>query len=130
MQYVFPAVFTKEDAGYSVSFPDVDNCFTSGETMAEALAMAEDALSLILMVMEDDGDPIPTPSDINAIHHADNEVVSLIRADTVEYRKLYGRQAVKKTLSIPAWLNTLAEKNDVNFSATLQKALKEVLDIA
>lgn len=130
MQYAFPAIFTTEADGISVSFPDVDGCFTSGATMSEALFMAQDALSLMLMVMEDDGKTIPAPSDMNTIHHEDNEIVTLIPANTTEYRKLYGKQAVKKTLSIPAWLNTAAEQKGLNFSAVLQAALREALDIA
>lgn len=130
MQYVFPAILTKEDAGYSVAFPDVDGCFTSGETLSEAIYMAEDALNLILMVKEDAGESVPAPSDIHGIHCEENELVTLIRADTMEYRKLYGKQAVKKTLSIPAWLNTAAEQKGLNFSAVLQAALKAALDIA
>ena len=130
MQYVFPAVFATDADGVCVSFPDVDGCFTSGKTMAEALEMAQDALNLMLMDMEDDGDAIPTPSDIKSIRCAENEVASLIRADTTEYRKLYGKQAVKKTLSVPAWLNTMAEQKGLNFSAVLQAALREALDIA
>ena len=130
MQYVYPAIFTKEDTGYSVAFPDVDGCFTSGETLSEAIYMAEDALNLMLMVKEDAGESVPAPSDIHGIHYGENELVTLIRADTMEYRKLYGKQAVKKTLSIPAWLNTAAEQKGLNFSAVLQAALKEALDIA
>ena len=130
MQYVFPAIFTKEEAGYSVSFPDVENCITSGQTLSEAMYMAQDALSLMLMDMEDDGAAIPAPTDIKSIRCADNEVASLVRADTVEYRKLYGKQAVKKTLSVPAWLNTMAEQKGLNFSAVLQAALRQALDIA
>ena len=130
MQYVYPAIFTKEDTGYSVAFPDVDGCFTSGETLSEAIYMAEDALNLMLMVKEDAGESVPAPSDIHGIRYGENELVTLIRADTMEYRKLYGKQAVKKTLSIPAWLNTAAEQKGLNFSAVLQAALKEALDIA
>lgn len=129
MQYVFPAIFTKEDVGYSVSFPDVDGCFTSGETLSEAMLMAQDALSLMLLSMEDEKTPISAPTELSAINCEDNAFVTLIRADTTEYRKLYGKQAVKKTLSIPAWLNTAAEEKGLNFSAVLQAALREALDL-
>ena len=130
MKYVFPAVFTPEDSGYIVNFPDIQNCFTQGNDLSDALDMARDALNLMLMVMEDDENPIPAASNINAIHHEADEIVTLIPADTMEYRKLYGSKAVKKTLSIPAWLNTEAEKKGLNFSSVLQAALKEALDIA
>lgn len=129
MKYVFPAVFTPEGSAYSVRFPDLPNCFTSGETLSEALDMARDALNLVLMTMEDDGIAVPGASLIQAVPCADGEFSTLVGADTAEYRKLYGNYAVKKTLSIPAWLNTLAEKSGVNFSSTLQKALKAELNL-
>ena len=129
MKYVYPAVFTQEDEGYSVQFPDLPNCFTSGVTLAEALDMAQDALNLYLMTMEDYDELIPPASDLRSLSCAENDFVSLVGADTSEYRKLYGDRAVKKTLSIPAWLNTLAERQGVNFSFTLQKALKAELNL-
>lgn len=129
MKYVFPAIFTKEDAGYSIRFPDIEGCYTSAETIADGMDMASDVLDLMLMDMEDRNAVIPVPSDISTVVCDKNEFVTLISADTLEYRKMYGSQSVKKTLSVPAWLNTLAEKQDINFSYTLQKALKEVLNI-
>lgn len=129
MKYVFPAILTPEEGGYVVRFPDVKNCFTEGDDLAEALDMAQDVLNLMLMDMEDDGVAISAPSDIQTIPHEENEIVTLITADTMEYRKLYGNKAVKKTLSIPAWLNTAAEQKGLNFSAVLQSALKKALDI-
>lgn len=129
MKYVYPAVFTQEEGGFSVNFPDVENCFTSGETLAEALDQAQDVLNLVLMTREDEGLPIVPASEIRNISCGENEFASVISADTTEYRKLYGNYAVKKTLSIPAWLNTLAERKGINFSFTLQQALKSQLDI-
>lgn len=129
MKYVYPAVFTKETDGYSVRFPDIENCFTDGNTLAEALEMAQDALNLMLMTMEDEKLPIAPPSDPRGIPYGEDQLVTLVSADTTEYRKLYGDHAVKKTLSIPAWLNTLAEKSGVNFSFILQKALKSELHL-
>ncbi|MBQ9249068.1 MAG: type II toxin-antitoxin system HicB family antitoxin [Oscillospiraceae bacterium] len=130
MKYVYPAVFTKDASGYLVNFPDVENCFTDGATLNEALDMAQDALNLMLMTMEDEKIPAAPPSEMQAIQCGADQFVSLISADTDAYRKLYGNYAVKKTLSIPAWLNTLAEKNGINFSFILQKALKAELDIS
>ena len=129
MKYVFPALFTHKDEKYAVSFPDLSSCFTSGASISESLDNAQDVLNLVLMTMEDYGKPIPAPSDIRALHSDDNSFASLVSADTAEYRKLYGNQAVKKTLSIPAWLNTIAERKGVNFSFILQKALKAELDL-
>ena len=91
--------------------------------------MASDALCLMLYDMEEGGETIPPASDVKDIHPGDNEIVTLVACDTIEYRKFYDNRAVKKTLSIPAWLNTMAERAGVNFSMTLQTALKRELDI-
>ncbi|MBE6882312.1 MAG: type II toxin-antitoxin system HicB family antitoxin [Ruminococcaceae bacterium] len=130
MKYVYPAIFTEEENGYySVRFDDVDGCFTSGKGIEEAMDMAKDALCLMLYELEEKEEKIPDPSDIRALHYDSNEFVSLIQCDTIEYRKFFNNKAVKKTLSIPAWLNEMAEKKDINFSATLQSALKQQLNI-
>jgi len=129
-KYVFPAIFTREENGqYSVSFPDVDGCFTGGDNMTEAVEMAEDALCLMLYDKEEDGETIPTPSNPKEIKADDNSFVSLVHCDTAEYRILYDTKAVKKTLSIPAWLNTRAEKANAPFSQILQQGLKSYLQI-
>lgn len=128
-KYAYPAIFTQENEGYSVSFPDIEGCFTCGATLPEAIEMAEDALNLMLYDHEEDGDPIPAPSDLKAVQSATDEIVSLVRCDTTEYRKYFDNRAVKKTLTIPNWLNTLAERAGVNFSAVLQDALKTRLEI-
>ena len=128
-KYAYPAIFTKEENGYSVFFPDIDGCFTCGDTLPEAMEMAEDALCLILYDHEEDGEPIPTASDVKAMQKETAEIVSLVYCDTVEYRKLHDNRAVKKTLTIPNWLNTLSERAGINFSTVLQEALKAKLDI-
>lgn len=128
-KYLYPAVFTKEDAGYSVNFPDLESCYTSGETLEEAMEMANDVLCLTLYGLEQDGKPIAPPSAVNDVAHGENEFVSLVGCDTIEYRKFYDNKAVKKTLTIPSWLNDMAERNGVNFSGVLQDALKARLNI-
>lgn len=128
-KYLYPAIFTKEDSGYSVNFPDIENCFTSGETLVEAMEMAKDVLCLTLYGLEEEGKTIPSASAVNNIHHDENSFVSLVDCDTIEYRKFFNNKAVKKTLTIPSWLNDLAEKNEVNFSSILQEALKKKLRI-
>lgn len=128
-KYLYPAVFTKEDAGYSVNFPDVESCYTSGETLQEAMEMAQDVLCLTLYGLEQDGKPIPAASAVNDVPHGENEFVSLVNCDTLEYRKFFNNRAVKKTLSIPSWLNDMAERNCINFSGVLQEALKAKLNI-
>lgn len=129
MKYAYPAIFTKEKEGVSIRFPDIEGCVSSAETLAEGIEMAGDALCLMLYDMEESGADIPPASDIKEIKAEENEIVTLVACDTVEYRKFYDSRAVKKTLTIPAWLNTLAERAGVNFSATLQRALAKELDI-
>lgn len=128
-KYLYPAVFTKEDAGYSVSFPDLKNCFTSGETLEEAMEMANDVLCLTLYDLEQEGAMLPAASAVNSISHEENEFVSLVGCDTIAYRRFFDNKAVKKTLSIPSWLNDMAERAGINFSGTLQEALKTKLNI-
>jgi antitoxin HicB len=129
MKYIYPAIFKQEENGYSVVFPDIHNAFTSGETLPEAMEMAQDVLCLMLYEAEESGTPIPEASSIQSIATKADEFTSLIACDTLEYRKFYDNKAVKKTLTIPAWLNTMAERNGINFSATLQAALKNELHL-
>lgn len=129
-KYLYPAVFTKEGAGFSVDFPDLKNCFTSGETLEEAVDMAGDVLCLTLYGLEEEGAAIPTASAVNDVPHGEDEFVSLISCDTVAYRKFFDNKAVKKTLSIPSWLNDMAERAGINFSGVLQEALKQKLNIS
>ena len=128
-KYFYPAVFKREEKFYTVSFPDLESCYTQGETIEDAFEMASDILCLTLYDLEEAGEKIPSPSEVSAIKTAEDEFVSLIPCDTVEYRQFYDNRAVKKTLTIPSWLNTMSERAGVNFSAVLQRALKQELHI-
>ena len=128
-KYVYPAIFAPESEGYSVTFPDLSGCFTQGEDMADALEAAADALCLVLYDMEESGKEIPAASDIKAIQTEGGAFVSLVSCDTLEYRRYYDNKAVKKTLTIPAWLNTMAERAGLNFSQVLQNGLKNELHV-
>lgn len=128
-KYAYPAVFTKEREGYSIRFPDFDSCYTCAKTVEEGIDLANDALCLVLYDLEEDGKVIPPVSDIKSVAVEDHEFVTLIGCDTLEYRKFYNNKAIKKTLTVPAWLNTMAEKQGINFSAVLQNALKKELNI-
>lgn len=129
-KYAFPCVMTPEaDGGYSVDFPDVPQCYTCGDDLPRALEMAQDVLCLRLYDMEEAGEVIPVPSEPRDVKTEGNEFVSVVGCDTLTYRKLHSNRAVKKTLTIPEWLNTAAEKRGVNFSAVLQDALKSQLNL-
>lgn len=123
--YIFPAVFLKEEDGYSVSFPDIDGAFTCGETFEEALVMAKDCLELNL----DTVDEIPHVTDIDKIKLNENEYLVMVQADMLNFRKKNDNKPVKKTLTIPKWLNDLGIEKKINFSKVLQEALKEKLQI-
>lgn len=125
-KYAYPAIFRHKDNVYYVSFPDIENCFTDGNSLAEAIESAEDVLALFLCKYEDE-DYLPETTDIKNLKASENETVSLVFCDTTEYRKANDNRAVKKTLTIPAWLNTKAEKAGINFSQTLQEALTNKL---
>lgn len=128
-KYVFPAVFTPEGDQYSVNFPDVPSCYTCGDGLADAIDMAEDVLALRMCDIEDENKRIPAPTNANHVAHEPNEIVTLISCDTLAYRRKMDSRAVKKTLTIPSWLNAMAEEAGVNFSGILQEALKQHLQI-
>lgn len=124
--YTYAAAFTKEaDGGYSVRFPQLDGCFTQGDTLEEAMAHAREAMSLHLYGMEEDGEAIPEAELLPKVEP--EESVVLIQAWMTPFREQMRNQSVKKTLTIPAWLNAAAEAAHVNFSQVLQNALKDVL---
>ena len=123
-KYFYPAIFHEaQEGGYWISFPDIPECLTQGGSLEEAYYMANEALGLALedRIKEND---IPAPSDIKTIKVAADSVTVLIEFDMLEYRKRHDSRAVKKTLSIPAWLNEEATAEGINFSQVLQDALK------
>lgn len=129
-KYVYPAIFEKEEnGGYSVFFPDLEGCYTCGDDLADSMYMAEDVLAFTLYDYEKEGKDIPTPSDSASIK-AENGFVNFIACDTLEYQKMNNNKAVKKTLTIPEWLNEATAKANLNYSQVLQDALKQKLNLA
>jgi len=128
MKTVYPVVLTPCDIGYLVTVPDLD-INTQGTDLAEAIEMARDAISLWGITQEDLGKAIPSPSSVLPDHKPD-EICTLVDVDFAAYRRANDSRAVKKTLSIPSWLNVEAEKAGVNFSRTLQDALMQQLGIS
>lgn len=122
-RYVFPALFSYDEDGVAVSFPDLPGCNTCGEDQDEAILMAQDALRGHLSCLEDDKDPIPEPSDFRSIHPGKNEAVVLVEAWMVPLRE----KTVRKNLTIPAKLAFQAEQAGINFSGVLAKALEKEL---
>ena len=129
MKYVYPAIFTPlGNEQYDVYLPDLPYCRTCGNGLADAIEMAEDAASMWLWDAESEKEIIPPPSE--SLQCEPPQFVNLIKADTDAYRRMRSSCAVKKTLTIPAWLNYEAEAAHVNFSGILQDALKTHLKIS
>ena len=127
--YIYPAIFNYEDEQITISFPDLPGCFSCGKDDQDALFMAKDALGLYLVSAEEDGEELKSPSKLNDIDLKKNERAVLIEVNMPLFRETVQNTSVKKTLTIPKWINDLAEKNKVNFSQVLQTALKNVLGI-
>lgn len=122
----YPAIFTLEKDEYWVEFIDLKGCFSDGKTLAEAMENAKEAMGLFL---EDLTEYPKCTTDIKSIKLKENQIISFVSVDLEEHKRKYENKSVKKTLSIPAWLNTMAEKENVNFSQILQKALIDTLNI-
>ncbi len=119
MTKVYPAIIHEED-GYWVEFPDLSGCFTNGDTLEETMEMAEEALGLYLVSLEENGQTIPAPSNIADISKGEGQT-TYISTDMNAYRR--DTRAVKKMLSIPAWLAKEAEARNISLSKVLQEAL-------
>ena len=122
----YPAIFTHEDNQYWVEFVDLKGCFSDGKTLAEAIENAKEVMGLYL---EDLEEYPKCTTDIKNIKLEDNQIISFVTINLDDHKRKYENKSVKKTLSIPAWLNTIAEKENVNFSQLLQKALIETLNV-
>ena len=136
MLSAYPACFYKErEGGYSVIFPDLDHLSSCGDTLDEALKMAVDCLAGYLYTLKMTGEPVPEPSAPDKIDPDEEydeyaEVfVNIVTVDVDEYARVHFEKSVKKTLSIPSWLNDLAIQNKINFSQVMQKALKAELNL-
>ena len=137
MLSIYPACFFKEDTGYSVVFPDLNHLATCGDTLEEAIEMAVDCLAGYLYTLKKEHQEAPKPSDMSSIDPAaipaeldlptGEAFVNMVSVDVNDYAKAHFGRSVKKTLTIPAWLNDAALEKNINFSQVLQEALKEKL---
>lgn len=121
----YPAVFHPEETGFSVTVPDIAGCFSQGETMDEAIEMAQDAIGLLL----EDVEGLPSASSPTNIKTEGDDFVVMVPFNWVDYKRRNDNKAVKKTLTIPSWLNEAAEAAHINFSGVLQDALLGKLNI-
>ena len=122
---IYPAIFYKEDESYWVEFPDLEGCQSFGDTLEEIHENAKEALAAYLVTLLEQKRAVAPPTDVFKIKPPENAFVSLVDADLIKKS-----QSIKKTLTIPSWLNEIAESNHINFSKVLQEALIEKLDIA
>ncbi len=139
MLSAYPACFFKEENGYSVIFPDLNYLATCGETLEMALSMAVDCLAGYLYHLKRDSEAAPAPSPINELDAStvakeleitsEESFITMITVDVAEYAKTHFEKSVKKTLTIPAWLNQAALEQNINFSQVLQEALKSKLHV-
>lgn len=128
-KYIYPAIFDYADDGISIEFPDLPGCISCADTDEAALLMAEEVLGLWIENLEEQKGNIPKPSNLKDIEISDNQKTVLITVWMPTIRKAVNNKAIKKTLSIPQWLDLMAREKDLNFSYVLQEALKKELRI-
>ena len=119
MMFVYPAIFHQEGNAYWVEFPDLPGCQSFGDALPETMAEAQEALAAYVLTLLEQGKPLAQPSDIGAITPGDG-FTTLVACTIDQYKET---RAVKKTLTIPSWLNDRATAMGVNFSQVLQEAL-------
>jgi predicted RNase H-like HicB family nuclease len=126
---VYPAIFEADSDGITISFPDLPGAISCADTEEEAVFMAKDALGAWVVASEDIGNPIPAPSKLADIACAPNQSVCMIEAWLPLFREEQRAGSVKKNVTVPIWLNSLAERANLNFSQILQAGLKHTLGI-
>ena len=129
MKLVYPAIFTpyEDGTGYVVEFLDLPGCVTGGDDIAEAVFMAEDAASGWVLTELEEGKTAPKASALCDVKTTKDQFTSVIALDMDAYAAKYGSNSVKKTLTIPAWLNTFVEQNGISCSKVLQEALGKMV---
>jgi predicted RNase H-like HicB family nuclease len=128
MKLTYPAIFYKGEGGYAVEVPDLLGCTSGGASLAEAIIMGTDAASGWVLTEIEDGKPVPKASPVEAIHPRPGGFVSILVLDMEAYAEKYGNRAVRKNLTIPAWLSTFAEERRINFSKVLQDSLTAIYE--
>ena len=125
MKAIYPATFrTEPEEGYTVWFPDLDGCITCGDNLEHALDMAQEALGLYLVSLEERKIDIPKASKLNSVKTKEGEFANLVMVEINQYRR---NRSVNTMVTVPAWLKEAGEQAHVNFSGILQEALKQKL---
>lgn len=130
MKIYYPAIVEKdEDGRFTATFLDLPEAITCGDTLEQAIQMAKECLGLCLDVRKDEKEAYPEVSDPSTLTYPRGSFVMMIEYDSIEYNKRYNKKAIRKNVTIPAWLAELAEEQNVNFSNVLQNALMKKLDL-
>ena len=127
MVYIYTATIREEDGTFYAAVPDIPGCITTGHSLSDAIDQITDALAACLCTMEDEDDPIVPPSEQCDIPHENADFYTLVRVDTIAYRAQTDTRAVRKNVSIPAWMAAMADKRGINCSKVLQDALRQQL---
>jgi predicted RNase H-like HicB family nuclease len=130
MQYIYSALFTpiEDGSGYYARVPDLPGCITTGSSLQDAIAQITDAASVWLIVAEDEGLEIVSPTSQTEIPMEQNNLISLISIDTIAYRSKTDTKSVRKNVSLPAWMASMADKRGINCSQLLQDSLLSKLN--
>lgn len=126
---VFPVIIYQDEDKFGVRFPDLPGCVTQGDDINDALAMAKDALEGHLLTMEDIGEVIPEPTPFYSIKAKKGEAIFLVDVHLSLIREEEANRAVNKTITLPNWMNIAAMDAGINFSSTLQEAIKGKLGV-
>lgn len=127
--YVYPAILTYYENNIGIVFPDLPGCVSNANNIEEASRCAKEALALHLYGMEEDGIDMPSPSSINELQLDSNDIALLVEVYMPLYREAINNTTTKTTVTMPQWLKSIAEENNINFSQVLQTALKQQLGI-
>lgn len=127
MQYAYTAIITEENGRFYADIPDAQVCSVSAPSLTEVIAEVTDALCLYLICLEDEGIRPKRPTPQSEIPHEPTDILTIILADTIKYRSMTDTKAVRKNVSLPAWMAKLADKRGINCSEVLQDALESIL---
>lgn len=128
MKLLYPAIFIpcEEKSGYTVEVPDLPGCVSEGDSLIHAIEQGTDAACGWILGELEDGNSIPSASDANKLETPKGGFTNLLVLDIDAYAEKYGEKSVRKSITIPAWLNTYGESNNINFSKVLQEALWDI----
>ncbi|MDY3983450.1 MAG: type II toxin-antitoxin system HicB family antitoxin [Veillonellaceae bacterium] len=120
MQFIYPAIIHQENDGFWAEFPDLEGTFTQGDSLNEIMTNATEAMELTVLELLENSKSLPKATEVNSVRHDKQSFVTLIQSD-IDLAK--NSKSIKKTLTIPAWLNDKALAKGINFSKVLQEAL-------